>query len=147
MKYRLIIDKDAEEEIVARVHAPSRLTEEIENLVNSYIGKRGIAVSNEDSIFILGFSDIECITVIDRKVYAIDKNGVKHRVNQRLCDLEEMLPPYFIRINKSSIANEERIAKFHTVYSGAVDAIFKCGYREYVSRRCFAEIRRRLIRR
>ena len=51
MKFRLIIDKNAEEEIVARVHATSRLTEEIENLVNSYIGKRGIAVSDEDRLF------------------------------------------------------------------------------------------------
>jgi len=24
-----------------------------------------------------------------------------------------------------------------------VDAVFKCGYREYVSRRCFAQIKRR----
>ena len=145
MKYRLIIDKEAEEEIVATVHAPSRLTEEIENLINSYVDKQGIAVSDENNIFILSFADIECITVIDRRVYAIDRQGTKHRVNQRLCDLEEILPSYFIRINKSSIANEERIAKFHTVYSGAVDAIFKCGYREYVSRRCFSEIKRRLI--
>lgn len=146
MKYRLIIDKDAEEEIVARVHAPSRLTEQIENLVNSYISGQGIAITDDGNIFILAFSDIECITVIDRKVYAIDRDGKKYRVNQRLCDLEEMLPSYFIRINKSSIANEERIARFHTVYSGAVDAIFKCGFREYVSRRCFSEIKRRLIR-
>ena len=145
MKYRLIIDKDSEEEIVARVHAPNRLTEQIENLVNSYVGKHGIAVADENNIFVLDFSDIECITVIDRKVYAIDKQAKKHRINQRLCDLEEILPSYFIRINKSSIANENRIAKFHTVYIGAVDAIFKCGYKEYVSRRCFAEIKRRLM--
>ena len=146
MKYRLIIDSNAEEEIIVRVHAKSRLTEQIENLVNSYISGQGIAVTDDGTIFILAFSDIECITVIDRKVYAIDRDGKKYRVNQRLCDLEEMLPSYFIRINKSSIANEERIARFHTVYSGAVDAIFKCGFREYVSRRCFSEIKRRLIR-
>lgn len=145
MKYKLIIDKDAEEEIVARVHAPSRLTEQIENLVNSYIGNQGIAVSDGENIFTLNFSDIECITVIDRRVYAIDREGKRHRLNQRLCDLEAILPSYFIRINKSSLANENRIAKFHTVYSGAVDAIFKCGYREYVSRRCFAEIKRRIM--
>ena len=147
MKYRIIIDEDAEEEIVARVHAPNGLTEQIGKLVDSYIGKQGITVSDEENIFVLDFADIECITVIDRRVYAIDRQGRKHRVNQRLCDLEEILPSYFIRINKSSIANEERIARFHTVYSGAVDAIFKCGYREYVSRRCFAEIKRRLTRR
>jgi len=28
-------------------------------------------------------------------------------------------------------------------YSGAVDAVFKCGYRDYVSRRCLAQIKRR----
>ena len=58
-------------------------------------------------------------------------------------DLEEILPSYFIRINKSTLANEHRIARFDAVFSGGVDAVFQCGYREYVSRRCFAEIRRR----
>ena len=33
MKYKLIIDKDAEEEIIAIVHAPSSLTQQIEDLV------------------------------------------------------------------------------------------------------------------
>ena len=145
MKYKLIIDKEAEEEIIARVHSVSELTERIEDLVNSYLGNTAITVFDEDSIIMLDFSDIECITVIDRKVYAIDKNGVKRRINYRLYDIEARLPSYFIRINKSSIANERRIARFHTVYSGAVDAIFKCGYREYVSRRCFAQIKRRLM--
>ena len=36
MKYKLIIDKNAEEEIIAIVHAPSKLTEQIENLVCSF---------------------------------------------------------------------------------------------------------------
>ena len=145
MKYKLIIDKEAEEEIIARVHSVSELTERIEDLVNSYLGNTAITVFDEDSIIMLDFSDIECITVIDRKVYAIDKSGEKRRISQRLYDVETRLPSYFIRINKSSIANERRIARFHTVYSGAVDAIFKCGYREYVSRRCFAQIKRRLM--
>ena len=147
MKYRLIVDKECEEEIVVRVHAPSRLTEEIESLINSYVGTDGITVSDEDELFTLGFDDIECLTVIDRKVYAVDKCGKKHRISQRLCDLESTLPSCFIRINKSAIANRNRIAKFHTVYSGAVDAVFKSGYREYVSRRCFAEIKRRMTKR
>ena len=38
MKYKLIIDKDAEEEIIAIVHAPSSLTQEIEDLVHSFSG-------------------------------------------------------------------------------------------------------------
>ena len=36
MKYKLIIDKNADEEIIAIVHAPSSLTQQIEDLVCSY---------------------------------------------------------------------------------------------------------------
>ena len=144
MKYKLIIDKEREEEIVAIVKEPSVLTEEIENLVLSYTGKDAITGFNEDAIVQLKFSDIECITVIDRKMTAIDVRGEKYRINQRLFELEEILPTYFVRINKSAIANWNRILRFDTVFSGAVDAVFMCGYKDYVSRRCFAEIKRRL---
>ena len=143
MKYKLIIDKNAEEEIVARVHAPSALTQQIENLVCNFTGVDSIMVYSEDEMRRLTFQQIECITIIDRKVIAIDTEGNRYRVSDRLRDLEEILPSYFIRINKSTLANEHRILKFDTVFSGGVDAIFQCGYREYVSRRCFAEIRRR----
>lgn len=33
MKFKHIIDNDADEEIIAKVYAPSSLTEQIENLV------------------------------------------------------------------------------------------------------------------
>ena len=108
MKYKLVIDKEAEEEMRK-----------------------------------LSFSEIECITVLDRKVIAIDAIGNRYRIQDRLRDLEDILPSYFIRINKSALANEHRIARFDAAFSGGVDAVFQCGYREYVSRRCFAEIRRR----
>ena len=143
MKYRLIIDKNAEEEIVATVHTPSYLTQQIENLVCSFTGSDNIMGYSDDEMRKLTFNEIECITVMDRKVIAIDTAGNQYRINERLRDLEDILPSYFIRINKSTLANEHRILKFHTVFSGAVDAVFYCGYKEYVSRRCFAEIRRR----
>ena len=91
----------------------------------------------------LTFQEIECITILDRKVIAIDVNGIQYRIQDRLRDLEAILPSYFIRINKSAIANEDRILRFDAAFSGGVDVVFRCGYREYVSRRCFAEIRRR----
>ena len=143
MKYRLIIDKDAPEEIIAVVHGPSELTRQIENLVRSASGPDRIRGYREDELRKLAFSDIECITILDRKVIAIDSGGVRYRVQERLRELEEILPSYFIRINKSTLANEHRIDRFDTAFSGGVDAVFRCGYREYVSRRCFAQIRRR----
>ena len=143
MRYKLIIDKDAEEEIIAIVHAPSSLTQQIEDLVCSYAGSDSIMGYREDEIRKLAFDEIECITILDRKVTAIDTRAVHYRLQDRLRDLEGILPSYFIRINKSTLANEHRITRFDAVFSGGVDAVFQCGYREYVSRRCFAEIRRR----
>ncbi|MBR6571697.1 MAG: LytTR family transcriptional regulator [Clostridia bacterium] len=143
MKYKLIIDKNAEEEIVATVHAPSSLTEAIENLVCSFSGADCIMGYKDDEMRKLAFQDIECITILDRKVIAIDTKGSQYRIQDRLRDLEDILPSYFIRINKSTLANEHRILRFDAAFSGGVDAIFQCGHRDYVSRRCFAEIRRR----
>ena len=143
MKYRLIIDKDAEEEIIAVVHAPSALTQQIENLVCSFSGQDFLMGYREDEMRKLAFSEIECITILERKVIAIDGKGKRYRIQDRLRDLEQILPSYFIRINKSTLANEHRIDRFDAAFSGGVDAVFRCGYREYVSRRCFAEIRRR----
>ena len=147
MKYKLIIDKNAEEEIIAIVHTPSMLTQQIENLVCSFSGVDSIMGYREDEMRKLSFEEIECITIQDRKVIAIDSKGSAYRLQDRLRDLEDMLPSYFIRINKSTLANEHCILRFNAAFSGGVDAIFQCGYREYVSRRCFAEIRRRYEKR
>ena len=143
MKYKLVIDKNAEEAITVVAHSPSALTQQIENLVSSYSGRNYIMGYRDDEMRKLVFSEVECITVLNRKVIAIDKDGTHFSLKDRLRDLEDILPSYFIRINKSTLANEHRIQRFDVVFSGGVDAVFKCGYREYVSRRCFAEIRRR----
>jgi DNA-binding LytR/AlgR family response regulator len=143
MKYKLIIDKHAEEEITVVAHGPSFLTQQIEDLVCRASGADSVLGYREDEIRKLAFSEIECITILERKVIAIDTSGNHFSLKDRLRDLENVLPSYFIRINKSSLANEHRIARFDAAFSGGVDAVFQCGYREYVSRRCFSEIRRR----
>lgn len=143
MKFTLVVDKTRDEEIVATVHNRTDLTDRIEALVMEYSGSDRIAAYTEDTMKMLAFSQIECITILDGKTYAIDSGNCRYRLKLRLYELEQMLPATFIRINKSTLANERRLDRFAVTYSGAVDAIFKCGYREYVSRRCFSEIKRR----
>lgn len=143
MKFKLIIDAEKDEEIVATVRERSPLTDQIEHLVMAYAGADRLSAYTEDEMRMLPFSDIECITVLDGKTYAIDSRNKRYRLRQRLYELEKLLPSSFIRINKSTLANENRLERFHTTFSGGVDAVFKCGYTEYVSRRCFAEIKRR----
>ena len=146
MKFNLIIDKVKEEEVTVTVHERSALTEQIEALVMQYTGTDRITAYAGDEMKQLSFSDIECITVLDGKTYAIDVENKRYRLKQRLYELEELLPTFFIRINKSTLANEKKIQRFAASFSGAVDAVFQCGYREYVSRRCFSEIKRRYDR-
>ena len=106
MKYKLIIDKSAEEEITVIAHAPSSLTQQIEDLVCRYSGADCIMGYRDDEMRKLEFSGIECITIIDRKVTAIDNKGNHYSLKDRLRDLEDILPSCFIRINKSTLANE-----------------------------------------
>lgn len=143
MKFKLIIDPTKEEEVVATVHDRSDLTDRIEELVLCSSGMDKIPAFNEEELLMLPFQQIECITVQNGKTYAIDRKGNRYRIRQRLYEVEKRLPACFVRINKSSLANETRLERFRATFSGGVDAVFKCGYTEYVSRRCFAELKRR----
>ena len=142
MNFKLIIDKEKAEEVVITAHQRTALVEEIEALISKHTDR--IPGYTEDDIKMLSVSQIECVTVLDGKTYAIDSKNRRYRLKQRLYELEQQLPSSFIRINKSTLANETRLDRFAVTYAGSVDAVFKCGYTEYVSRRCFAQIKRRL---
>lgn len=141
MKFRLIIDREKDEEVIVTAKERSALIDEIEALISKHSDR--IPGYTDDDIKMLSVSDIQCVTVLDGKTYAIDSNNQRYRLKARLYELENTLPSSFIRINKSALANEKALDRFAVTYTGAVDAVFKCGYREYVSRRCFAQIRRR----
>lgn len=142
MKFTLIINKEQDEEVVITAHQRTTLIDEIEALISRHTDR--IPGYTEDDIRMLSVGQIECVTVLDGKTYAIDSQNRKYRLKQRLYELEAQLPPSFIRINKSTLANEACLDRFVVTYAGSVDAVFKCGYTEYVSRRCFAQIKRRL---
>ena len=144
MKFKLIIDKEKDEEIVITARQRTALINEIEALVSKHTDR--IPGYTEDDIKMLSVAEIQCITVLEGKTYAIDAANRRYRLKQRLYELESILPSSFIRINKSTLANENALDRFAVTYAGSVDAVFKCGYTEYVSRRCFAQIKRRLER-
>lgn len=144
MRFRLQIDKTAEEEVVATVHEPSPLTDDIEALVMKYNKTDKLTAYTADDVRLLPFSEMECLTVIDGKTFAINTKGERLRIKLRLYEVETLVPASFIRINKSTMANIHRLERFTTGYSGGVNAVFCCGHIDYVSRRCFAEIKRRL---
>ena len=143
MIFKLVIDQDKEEEIVATVHRRSALTDEIEALVAGAERVNELTGYTEEDTVILKIGQIECICVEDGKTFAVYADGVKYRLRGRLYEAEAQLGANFVRINKSAIANWNRIRRFKASIAGAVDIEFKSGHVEYVSRRCFAELKRR----
>ena len=144
MQFILTIDKTKEEKVEATLNDKGEFSYRLEELVLGYSGEDSVTAFTEDDIKVLKFRDIECVTVIDSKTYAIDTAGERYRLKMRLYEISEILPSYFIKINKSSLANKKQIERFSAAFSGSVDVIFKCGYRDYVSRRCFADIKKEL---
>lgn len=144
MKFELNVNPDTDEAVRADVHKRSDFTERLEQLVLEYNGEDRIAVYADDEIKLIEFSDIECVTVIEGKSYVIDLHGKQYRIRYRLYEAAEIMPSTFIKINKSTIANKKRIERFSAAFNGSVNVIFKSGYTDYVSRRCFAEIKKGL---
>lgn len=143
MNFKLVIDRNCTEEVIANVHERTPLIDEIERLVTQDGTSNQIAGYLEDEIKILPVEEIECFYVEDEKTYACCMNGRKYTVKKRLYEIEKILPSDYVRINKSAIANTKRIARFKVQLSGAVDVQFESGYVEAVSRRCFVELRKR----
>lgn len=144
MHFQLRIDPEKPELVVVRAHRRSELVEQIEDLVTGSTEKNQLAGYTEDDMRMLSFSEIQCILVEEGVTVAVVGKDEKYRLKQRLYELEEILPDAFIRISKSALANEKHLVRFTAGFSGAVDAVFRCGWKESVSRRCFAEIKRRV---
>ena len=143
MKFELIIDAEKEEKTTVVAHSANDFIFKLEDLVRSYNGDNRMVGFRDDEIKPLEIDKIECFIVLGRKSYAVDIDGKKYRISENLSSIENRLPSYFVRINKSAIANERRIKCFKRGFGGSVDAVFKSGFSEYVSRRCFSDLKRR----
>ena len=146
MIFRLNLNPKCEEEVIANVHERTSLIDEIERLVTQDDATDRITGYLEDEIRLLEVKDVECFFVEDEKTYALYSDKKRYVVRKRLYEIESILPVDFIKINKSAIANSKKIARFKVLLSGAVDAEFESRYTESISRRCFAEVKRRFGR-
>ena len=142
MKFRTIIDRSCEEEVVIHAKERSRSVERLEefvaNLDNTLIG---YGASRE--IVRLSPSEVHCFLTEDGKVYALTDTQ-KLRLHQRLYELEELGESNLIKINQSCIANTEKIDRFEVSFGGALAVVFKNGHRDYVSRRQLKYVKERI---
>ena len=140
MKCTLIITDQHEEEVVVYARKRTKLTDDIEALIN---GSTAEIIGYKDSQAVkLTANDIYCFTVEDSKVYALTHKE-KYQLKKRLYQLEEILPQDFVKINQSCIANIRKIARVDTSLSGTLLIKFKNGHKDYVSRRQLKAVKER----
>lgn len=139
MKFRLIIDGDAEEEITARVKSESHLTDEIRRLCEEQGGE--IIGYRDNTAVVLSPTDVCCFTVDGGKVVAVTENG-NYAVKTRLYLLDERFGS-FVYINQSCLANVKKIKRFDVSVGGSLRVTFVGGHTDYVSRRCLKKVKER----
>ena len=144
MKFKLIIDKNAEECITAVCHERTPIIDQIESIIQKESNDNSIVGYADDEFKTIEFESIEVIYVEGGKTFAVLDDKMTYRVKLRLYEVESLLPTNFKKLSKSVIGNMKKIDRFSSTITGAVDAVFKCGRKEFVSRRCLAEIKRGL---
>ena len=143
MNIKVVVDKDREEEILIYVHKRSELVDKIERLVR---GQENIIARRDRVSYNIELAAVDCFTSDDNKVFArVGKELFE--VDEKMYELEEKLTDSFLKINKSCIANIEKIKSFDASITGTLTVNFKNGYRDYVSRRRLKQVKERLMKR
>lgn len=140
MKFRLIIDKTRDEEILVYAHSKSALVEAVERLVSEeefrligYIDREAVR---------LDFEEICRFVVEDNRVFA-ETAEEKYRLKFRLREIEEKMTADFVKINQSCLANINMVKRFDASVSGSLLVKFKNGSTDYVSRRQLKTVKER----
>ena len=142
MKIKIYIDKEHDEEVIIYAHEKTELVDKIERLVN---GDGNIVAKRDRVSYNLDLSDIVCFTAENNKVYA-NTGKEAFEVEEKIYEIEESLPDNFLKINKSCIANIDKIKSFDATITGTLAVNFKNGYRDYVSRRRMKHVKERLLK-
>lgn len=143
MKFKLFINPHSPEIVEATVHQKSNFTTQLEQFVLSSGNSNVIAAYEDKDLIMLNLENIIMFTIIENKVFAVCNNKQYH-IKKRLYQIEDILPTNFWRINKSTIINRFYIDQFKATKTSGVNIIMKNGLSDYVSRRCFAKIRKEL---
>ena len=141
MNFKLIINENQDEDIVVYAKKASRLTENIEALFSEH--EADIIGYRDKDFFKIDPQLCDCFFIEGNKLFAY-LGKEKLRIKRRLYEIEDVLGKNFVKINQSCIANIKRIEKFRSSVSGSIEVLFKCGYRDYISRRQLKAVKERL---
>ena len=131
-KIRLLIDENAEEEIIIRCKSPSEEVLRIQSLLAA--STRELELTSGDETHFIETKSILFFETDGNKTAAHTKNKMYY-TDKKLYELEEILPRSFMRISKSCIANTSAICSIKREYTGVCEARFHDTQKKvYISR-------------
>lgn len=146
MKVRVeLTDGTAEDEVVIRC---GRVDDSIRKLC-SYITEQsgretGLAFLKENREYYFPLENVLFFETEGERVYAHTADDA-YLINHRLCELEQLLPRYFVRVSKSAIVNVRRIYSVTRDLTSSSLIQFTDSHKQiYASRHYYGELRHRL---
>jgi len=143
VKVEIKIDEDCAETWVG-IHT-NAMTDDIIELARkiSEYKPATLAGFRGERVVMLNPADILRFYSANQRVYGVTKDE-EYTVRLRLYELENQLPPDFVRISNSEIINLKWVASFDLSFVGTVWVKFKNGSDTYVSRRYVPKIKQKL---
>jgi len=133
---------DETDEIIIRCRERDSRILEIERAIENVLKGSGEMILNLTSTeYYIAKSDILFFASEGDKNYArtADKS---YRTDYKLFELEDMMPSYFVRISKSTIANVKTISSMRREVTGNGEVTFKnCDRKAYFSRGYYKKLR------
>lgn len=125
-------DDNQEDEIIVKCRV---LDDRIVQLLNALkTGKDKMVFYRDDRIILLEEKEILYIESVEDRVFAYTMDG-SYESHEKLYQLESMLnPKIFMRANKSSIINLNKVKSLAPVFGGRFEALLKNECRVCVSR-------------
>lgn len=136
---------DACEEIVIRCHEHDEKILEIERALDSVLKGNGeIVLYSSGAEFYVAKCDILFFESEGDKIYAQTTNK-RYVTTYKLFELEDLMPSYFVRISKSTIANVKAISSLRREVIGNGEVTFKnCERCAYFSRGYYKILREKI---
>ena len=136
------IDPDKEEEIRVRVKEMTPAIRTVSDRLSTMLsGEPEIAVRDGDRERFLSPREILYAETADGRVYVHTANRVFSASN-RLYELEELLPRYFVRAGKSVIVNTMHISSLRRAPTGLGEAEFRGSEKKvFISRQYYKPVR------
>ena len=136
---------DESEEIIIRCREHDEKIFEIERAIDNVLKGNGeMVLYSSGTEFYVAKSDILFFESEGDKIYA-QTAGKRYVTTYKLFELEDLMPSYFVRISKSTIANVKAISSMRREVIGNGEITFKnCERRAYFSRGYFKSLREKI---